>query len=82
ALHLLNSDFSLQCARGLAGRLTESSMTGRERIEQCYALLLGRMPGPEEIAAAEAFLQRGTTADAWTDFCLAMFNLNEFVYLD
>ncbi|QDU38126.1 hypothetical protein Mal4_24480 [Maioricimonas rarisocia] len=82
ALHLLNSDFSLECARHLAARLVETDGTDHERIEQCYALVLGRIPGPAELAAAEAFLGQQPGRDDWTDFCLAMFNLNEFVYLD
>jgi hypothetical protein len=39
----------------------------------------------DELAAAHSFL-RGRTeasgADAWLELCLALFNANEFVYVD
>ncbi|MEW4527179.1 DUF1549 and DUF1553 domain-containing protein [Maioricimonas sp. JC845] len=82
ALHLLNSEFSLECARQLAARLESIGGSEQERIEQCWQLVLGRQPDAAELAAAAAFLDAGEGDDAWTDLCLAMFNLNEFVYLD
>lgn len=42
ALHLLNSEFSLECARQLAARLESIGGSEQERIEQCWQLVLGR----------------------------------------
>jgi hypothetical protein len=107
ALSLLNSDFSLNAARDLAGRvLAEPMQATVGRVELIYLRTLGRKPLPRELVAAEEFLHaqadrlQGTSADqlaapspapvdmppadaaAWVDLSLAMFNLNEFIYLD
>jgi hypothetical protein len=109
ALVLLNSEFSFNAARDLAGYLFNSGKTGPQaRIDLLYQRTLGRSPTSEERAASEVFLKtqaaivaRGETrpqppavplskpsdiepkeAMAWINLCLAMFNLNEFVYID
>lgn len=69
-----------------------------ERIRVCYQRTLGRPPAPAERALAQEFLASrpqppaGTAQPsrhdgasdlaALTDLCLALFNLNEFVYVD
>ncbi len=109
ALYLLNSDFSLQTSRELAGRILRGERVSNDttRIEWLYRRTLGRAPTAAETNAAQAFLladarriesqsaeSRSTPipsppasvapaqAAAWVDLCLAMFNLNEFLYLD
>ena len=82
ALHLLNSDFSLVCAERLAKRLErECESDADEQVERGYLLTLGRPPGTAELEAARRFLANGGES-ALVDFCLALFNLNEFVYID
>ena len=77
ALALLNSNDTMTAAKALAVRL-EKEATGDGRIERAYRLTLGRAPTAKELGRAKAFL-----ADApLSELCRALFNLNEFVYLD
>jgi hypothetical protein len=82
ALHLLNSEFALSCAQALAGRLQHHAPGDTPRqIELATLLTLGRQPDEAERQTAEAFLAEGSPQDL-VDYCLALFNLNEFVYVD
>jgi hypothetical protein len=93
ALVLLNSDFSAARAQALARRLAREAPGDRDaRIDLAYRLVLARPPRPDELAQARAFLTAQTArlqaqlpanadAAAWADFCLAMLNRNEFVYI-
>ena len=82
ALHLLNSEFSLACAEGLADRLRrECDGDVTVQIKRGYLLTLGRPPSIEELDVARSFLASGSRSSL-VDFCLALFNLNEFVYID
>ncbi|MEX2139274.1 MAG: DUF1549 and DUF1553 domain-containing protein [Pirellulales bacterium] len=61
ALHLLNSEFALEQARRLAGRLLNDycECEGEEaRVRVVYELAFGRVPTSEEAAAAVAFVNR------------------------
>ncbi len=109
ALILLNSEFSLDAARHLAGFVLAQAGNSRDdQINQAYRSVLGRLPAPDEFAVAQRFLEHQAiqlkysnrhaaelalpepfadgldrfAAAALTDFCLALFNLNEFVYVD
>jgi hypothetical protein len=77
ALALLNSEETMTAAKALAERV-EKEATGDGRIDRAYRLTLGRGPTAKELDRAKAFL-----ADApLSELCRALFNLNEFVYLD
>jgi hypothetical protein len=90
-LFLLNSDFMRQRADRLAARLSTADSTDEQRIRRAFALLLSREPDGEELARSLTFLRSvtvGKPADAepsreetLRQFCLALLNLNEFVYL-
>jgi len=80
ALYLLNSEFSLAQARRLAGDLIARADGVDGRIALGYRRLLSREPTADELAVAREFLSN--EAAALVEFCLAMFNLNEFVYVD
>ena len=91
ALMLLNSKFTREMANVLAASVSEASTLRRERIRLCYRRILSRSPSSFEIKTAEAFLQaqtgkiretRHAEKLALADFCLALLNLNEFVYVD
>jgi hypothetical protein len=84
ALHLLNSEFSLECAEELAALLRrECGDDAGRQIERCWLRTLGRPPTADELDRAREFLSRGDDAhQALVDMCLGMFNLNEFVYVD
>jgi hypothetical protein len=81
ALMLMNSDLVIDAADRLAGRLR--SEVGRAEpealIRRAYRLGLGREPDATESARAVAFLDQGGTL---AEFCHAVLNLNEFVFVD
>ena len=88
ALMLLNSEFAHQIAAKLATDLT--SQQGSEAsvlITSATLRCLSRNPTKQEIEAGQKFLQKQTTLtssfnDAFADYCLALLNSNEFVYVD
>jgi hypothetical protein len=109
ALVLLNSEFSLEQSRRMAGYLLSSAGSDAEaQIALCYRRVLSRAPTPDEAGAARELLageanrlrEEGRAAEqlalprplvegvdpyqaaALVEFCLAMFNANEFVYVD
>jgi hypothetical protein len=80
ALSLLNSPLSSQAAGALADRTErEAGASLPSRVERAYLLSLGRRPDEPEQALAREFLAGG---GSFSDFCLALLNLNEFVYVD
>jgi hypothetical protein len=80
ALLLLNADDSVVAARRLAERIkTQAGDDRRAGIELAYRHILNRKPTAEDVRDAEQFL---TSDSALADLCLALFNLNEFVYVD
>lgn len=109
SLSLLNSEFSLEMARRLAGVVrADPRLSIAQEVERGYRLALGRAATPAELDAAVAFIERQTAelnaagrkpesmatplpavpgmdphrGAALVDFCLALFNLNEFSYVD
>ena len=62
SLLLINSQFMLQRARALAGRLeNDASMDDAKLIERAYQLTFGRAPKPPEIEAALQFFREQPT---------------------
>ena len=51
---------------------------GEGQIETAWGLALSRPPRPAERRLAKAFFQSGGSLP---DFCLALFNRNEFIYV-
>jgi hypothetical protein len=89
ALTLLNSELPVEAAADLAARvLREAGLDRAAQVERCYLHALGRPPDAAERKLAIAFLEAaaaragGSSQTALADFCLALFNLNEFVYVD
>ena len=82
ALNLLNSDFSLRAAKALAARVgTEAGDDPGKQIERAVWLTLSRAPTATERQQAAAFLAKhGKTG--LSEFCRALLNVNEFVYVD
>jgi hypothetical protein len=82
ALSLLNGKLAVDSSKALADRVVhEAPADQADRIERAYRLALGRSPDALEKRLAAEFLQNsGTTGLA--DLCLALLNLNEFVYVD
>ena len=82
ALSLLNGKLALDSGRALADRIAqEAGPEHAARVDRAYRLALGRVPDPVERRLAESFLVEGGEA-ALADFCLAILNVNEFVYVD
>ncbi len=85
ALALLNDSTVLATAEAMAMRVTkESGKTPAERIASVYLLALSRAPTPTEARIAADFLaaHKGSPAEALADFCHAILNTNEFLYVD
>jgi len=81
ALSLLNSRLSGESARALAMRVEREEGAGFDaRVERAYLLALGRRPDQAERSLAREYLSSDTVSFA--EFCLALLNLNEFVYVD
>jgi hypothetical protein len=78
ALTLLNSDEVMTAAKAMSERLTKEAATEPERIDRAYRLALGHPPSATEMQRATAFLKQSPLSE----LCRALFNLNEFVYLD
>ena len=80
ALLLLNADDSVVAARRLAEQIESQVGTDRRAaIELAYRHILSRKPTDTDLRDAEQFL---TSDSGLADLCLALFNVNEFVYLD
>ncbi|BDC50272.1 hypothetical protein F183_A25880 [Bryobacterales bacterium F-183] len=79
ALNLMNSGFMQEQSKRMAERL-ERDCKGKRgcEIEQAYRLSLGRKPSTEETRMALQFLSGDNVL---SDFTLALFNRNEFVYV-
>jgi hypothetical protein len=79
ALSLMNSDFMREQSEALASRLERDCAGSRScEVTRVHLLALARPPRPEESALARRFLGGGGRL---ADFCLAMLNRNEFVYI-
>jgi hypothetical protein len=79
ALSLFNSNFMRDESNRFAARLQREC--GRDRdfqLRRAYKLALARAPKPVEMKLGEKFLEDGGTLP---DFCLALMNRNEFVYV-
>ncbi len=91
SLLMINGKWTLDRARAFAKRLSRDYSGDEIRVRRAYALAYGRIPQDDEVASAVAFLERqrelaGSAKDAdqtaLTDFCHAILNANEFLYVD
>ncbi len=87
ALALLNSSLAREQSAAFAGRLLREC--GEEPVEQlprAWMLVFGRPPTPAETERALAFLRKRAASasreTALAELCLALFNTNEFVFVD
>jgi hypothetical protein len=78
ALALLNSSDVVAAAKALAARLEKDATDTDARITLGYRLTLGRMPTDTERRLSREFLEQSPLRE----FCRALFNVNEFVYID
>jgi hypothetical protein len=84
ALLLLNSDFTLKRARHWCDGLRSWATEDCEFVARAYREAWGRTATDNEISAGVSFLhrQRLSHADVELDFCHALLNANEFLYVD
>ena len=76
ALTLLNNPFLTDASLAFAKRVEKSPAA--DKVAVAFALALQRVPRPDERLLCEDLLKKhGIPA-----LCRALFNLNEFVYLD
>jgi hypothetical protein len=79
ALSMLNNAFVLRMADRFAERLKkDAGDDASKQIQRAYELALGRSPTDAEIAQFRPLVERNGLAT----FCRAIFNSNEFVYVD
>jgi hypothetical protein len=78
ALALLNSSDVVLASKALAKRLTEEAPTIEQQVTLAFRLVLGRPPTATEQQTCQRFLAESPL----DELCRALFNLNEFVYLD
>jgi len=78
ALELLNGDLANELADKFSKRLIgEASEDRQVQIDRAWQLAMGRSPSSRESELANQFLQE----QPLREFALAMFNLNEFLYV-
>jgi mono/diheme cytochrome c family protein len=78
ALTLLNADEVLSAAKLMAARVEKRSPSRDEQVTLAYRLALGRSPSSRELSLSRNFLARYPLEE----FCRALFNLNDFVYIE
>jgi mono/diheme cytochrome c family protein len=86
SLTLLNSDFAYDQARVFAARLSKESDVSK-LVARAYREALAREPNPDELKITADFLrkqqeQTGSLDAACVELARALFNLNEFLYVD
>ena len=88
SLQMLNSDFTLECARALSQRLLEQySLADRQQrcplIDDLFLRCLSRPARPSETLWLEEHLTaRGAPEENLLSACIALFNSSEFIYVD
>lgn len=79
SLSLLNDPFVIAQAEHFADRLSNAHEGDvRAQVKLAYRLALGREPTAEEVERAEQFIAKRQLFH----FCRALFNTNEFLYVD
>ena len=86
SLAMLNGDIPVEQATALRDRLyREEPVSIERRLNRAWLLVFARPIRADELASARKFLlapPETPTADVWIELCLALFNANEFVYVD
>ncbi len=90
ALIMMNDPFVVEQSKLWAKRLLAADPDDAARVRAAYALAFSREPSADEQATAAAFLTAQAKAHgeaqpgekAWADFCHALFNVKEFVFVN
>ncbi len=78
ALTLMNHRFTFDMAEALAARLEREADAPADQVRRAFRLAYARPPDPVEIDAATDLIR----AHGLRAFCRALFNSNEFLFLD
>jgi len=78
ALTLLNADEVMAAAQLTARRVSSETSPEAGAVEPLFRLTLGRPPTPAELAMAREFLKHSPL----NEICRALFNLNDFLYVE
>jgi hypothetical protein len=78
SLTLLNADEVMTASKLTATRLQKEAKDVADQVTLAYRLVLGRKPDKKEISLARQFLAQSPLHE----FCRALFNLNDFVYVE
>jgi hypothetical protein len=82
-LYLLNSEFMNSQAKSLAAQVANEAGEDRaKRVAAAFVRTLGRAPEEAERQASDGFLGNEPTIAKWQQFCQALLNTNEFVYIE
>ena len=88
SLYLLNSEFTLQCARATADKVDITGATERDRIKATFVRILSRPPTDAETQIVSRYLAQQREAEGsdrespYTHLCLSLFNTSEFLFVD
>jgi hypothetical protein len=83
ALTLLNSHFMQQQAQRLAQMIRKTyGEDARRQVEGMWMHAFGRKPSTRESEAGLSALSGDSSTEALARLCLAVFNANEFIYVD
>ena len=77
SLTLLNSDEVMTAAQTTARLISRETQEPEPQLREAYLRILGRSPSSNELVTTRDFLARFPLSE----LCRALFNLNDFVYL-
>ena len=81
----------MSASRATADRLRREAASAQDRIELAFQLILGRKPRDTERTIALDFIKtndrgagdrKGGEDGDYSELCRALFNLNDFVYVE
>jgi mono/diheme cytochrome c family protein len=78
SLAMMNSEFMTSHADKLAARLRKEAATPEAQVDRAFRLAIGRAPDAAEKVKALEYLSRASLSK----FCLLLYNLSEFLYVD
>ncbi len=78
ALNLLNASFMMQQAELFSQRLEREAKTPADQVRRAFWLAFGREPDNDELKAAESLVHD----QGLMIFCRALYNSNEFLYVN
>jgi hypothetical protein len=84
-LFVLNSEFMIARARGLAAKLTTAEeKDDATRIRQAFVRVYGRAATESEVRMGLAFLHSAekTTLGPWEQYAQVLLSANEFAFVD